>query len=254
MSFLVLIYNRIFYQPLFNTLVALYNLVPGKNFGLAVILLTLLVKLLLYPLNRKSIESQKTISDLEPKIKEIREKFKDDQEKAVKETFDLYKEVKVNPFSNLILLFIQLPVLFAVFRVFNKGVSGEDLGLLYSFIPSPGEINPYFFSVNLGSPNFFMALIASVLQFFQTKIQSGKMEKKGKGSKDFSQVLQKQMIYFLPILSLLILAKLPSAIPLYLAVSALFSLVQTSIIYKNKNSDEEEKKKDVSKRRNKKDK
>ena len=110
MNLLSLLYNKIFYQPLFNALILIYAFVSGKSFGIAVIFLTLLVKAALYPLNRKSIKSQKLISDLEPKIKEIREKFKNNQESIARETLQLYKESEVNPFSNLILVFIQIVI------------------------------------------------------------------------------------------------------------------------------------------------
>ena len=125
MEFFIGIYNAILYKPLFNILVAFYEYLPGQDFGVAVIALTVFIKVVLYPLGTMSIRSQKNLSQLQPKIKEIQEKYKDDKEKQMKETMQLYKKEKVNPFSGCLPIIIQLPILIALYQVFWLGLQAE---------------------------------------------------------------------------------------------------------------------------------
>src|SRR3989338_1999815 len=115
MGFLGQIFNTIFYQPLLSALLFIYQRLPGHDLGVAIILLTLLIKLLLYPLGAKAIKSQKALQELQPKMKEIQERFKNDKNTQAKETMELYKREKINPFSSFGLLIVQLPILFALF-------------------------------------------------------------------------------------------------------------------------------------------
>ena len=142
MGFLGDIFNTIFYQPLLRALVLLYNYLPWHDLGIAVIVLTVLVKLALYPLGSKGIKSQKALQDLQPKIKEVQERFKEDKTRQAKEVMDIYKKEKINPFSGFLLLLIQLPILFALFRVFGWGIKGIG-GLNTSFL---GVINIFLFN------------------------------------------------------------------------------------------------------------
>jgi len=245
MGFLSNIFNQIFYQPLLNLLFLLYQLLPGKDFGMAVILLTILIKILLYPLNLKSIRSQKTISELEPKIREIKEKFKDNKEKILKETFEFYQKEKINPLSGFFLILIQIPILFALYKVFLRGVFEPQY--LYAFLPSPGEIKPYFFNINLTKPDFLLAFLAGIFHFLQARLftplnskhLTGFTLKSGAKTKkisQFSEIFQKQMLYFFPVFTFFILLKIPSAIALYLIVSTTFSILQTFYVRRATNA------------------
>jgi len=221
MDFIISIFNTFLYQPLFNILILLYEYLPGRDFGIAVIVLTVLIKFLLYPLGAKTIKSQKALSELQPKVKEVQEKYKDDKEKQAKEMMALYRREKINPFSGFFLLFIQLPVLIALYRVFWQGLKPEQMTFLYSFVPSPGLINPTF----LG--------IINISQFFQVKMSSMKSKSSaGKKKSDFSQIMQKQMQYFFPIFTVLILFKLPSAIGLYWLATTLFTIIQQYFFFR----------------------
>lgn len=224
------IFHTIFYQPLLNVLILLYGLVPGQDFGMAVLLLTLFIRILLFPLNLKSIKSQKTITKLGSELQKIRKKFKGDKEKITKETLALYQREKINPLSGFFLILIQLPILFALYKVFSKGISIEEWKYLYSFVPNPGAISPKFLMIDLAQPDFLLAGLASVLQFFQTKMQSGKT--KSGDSPHFSQMFQEQMLYFFPVFTFFILLKIPSAIALYLVASTIFSIFQILYIQK----------------------
>ena len=239
MSFLANIFDQVFYQPLFNALVLIYKFIPGNDLGIAVLLLTLLIKALLYPLNLKSLKSQEVILKLEPKIKEIKKKFKDDKERIAKETLELYQKEKINPFSGIFLVLIQFPVLFALYGVFSKSIFTSDFSRLYSFIPDPGEIKTTFLTIDLARPDFALAAFVGILQFFQARIQFSKKtnlstETKTKNLPGFSEVLNKQMLYFFPAFTFFILLKVPSAISLYLIASTAFAILQKIYVQKTK--------------------
>jgi len=236
MEFFINFFNLILYKPLFNLLVLLYQYLPGKDFGVAIICLTLLIKILLYPLGTKAIKIQRTLQALQPKIKEIQEKYKNDRQKQTLETIELYKKEKTNPFTGLFVALVQVPILIALWRVFWGGFQPEKLAGLYSFLPRPESIDPTFLGIlNLTQPSIFLAIFAGISQFFQTKMitphhfsdKSGEGQApKKKGAPDFSQMMGKQMLYFFPVFTVFILWKLPAAIALYWLVTALFSIAQ----------------------------
>ena len=231
MNFFIEIFNTILYRPLFNALVFLYQYLPGHDFGVAIIILTVIIRFLLYPLMVKSIRSQKIMSELQPKIKEIQEKYKADKEKQTKEMMALYQKEKINPFGGCLPLLIQLPLLIALYRVFWKGLDPQAMALLYSFVPNPGTINPAFLGViNLSQSNIILAVLAGILQFFQSKMLMP--QKKRNQTAQLSDMMQKQMLYFFPIITVLFLWKLPSAIGLYWIVTSLFSILQQYLVFK----------------------
>ena len=229
MSSIIDIFNLIFYQPLLQALILLYKYLPGHDFGVAVIALTVLIKLALYPLGVKGIRSQKALQELQPRIKEIQNRLKDDKAKQTKEVMELYKKEKVNPFSGLLLLLVQLPILFALFRVFSKGFEGM------------GEINTTFFGfMDLADKSTILVILAGLAQFWQAKTQAPasiplRGTSAGKPSApDFSSMMQKQMLYFFPLFTVFILWKMPAAIALYWLVTTLFTIGQQYIILKKK--------------------
>ncbi len=232
-EFLINFFNLSLYHPLFNFLVFLYNYLPGNDFGVAVILLTLIIRIILWPVSVMALNSQKTMQALQPKIQEIQKKYKNNKEQLAKETLDLYRQEKINPFSGLFLAIAQLPILIALYMVFWKGLNPAELVNLYSFVANPGQINAVFLGIaDLSKPNFIMAVLAGIFQFFQTKMLTPKnIIGQGK-SFDMSQIMQKQMVYFFPFLTVFILLSLPSAIGLYWIVSGVFSIIQQYFIIK----------------------
>lgn len=243
MELIINAFNLILYQPLFNALVLLYRYLPGQDFGVAVIALTVLIRLILYPLMAQSIKSQKVLSELQPKIQEIQQKYKTDREKQAREMLGLYRKEKINPLGSFLPLLIQLPILIALFRVFmafQDGLPPSQLDFIYSFVPAPELLKePMFLGlINLAQPSLLLAFLAGVCQFFQAKTISPRA-KKIKGSDQmakFSNMMQKQMLYFFPIFMVLILLRLPAAIGLYWIVTALFSIIQQHLIFKRKNA------------------
>ncbi len=228
MEFIISIFNQVLYYPLFNALIAIYNFLPFKDLGIAIIILTVLIRFILYPLSRKSIQSQKAISKLQPKIKEIQKKFKKKEDQA-KETMLLYQKYKVNPMAGCLPILIQFPVLIALFRVFYTGLDPAKLNNLYTFIQRPESLNLIFIGLfNLSERSIFLGVIAGILQFIQAKMITPKKDnnqKKGSGP-DFTSIMSQQMVYFMPIITVFIALSLPAALPLYWIVITLFGIIQ----------------------------
>ncbi len=235
------LFNLIFYQPLLNALIFLSNIIPNHDLGFSIVVLTVLIRLALWPLTGKSIKSQKVLEKLKPKIEEINKKFKNDKEAKAKALMALYSENKINPLSGFLPLLIQIPIIIALWRVFLAGTRINH-DLLYFFVKIPGEIQTIFLGVfDLTKRNMLLAIIAGALQYFQTKMimpssapQSGATEgKPPAGTADFSRIMSQQMLYFGPILSVIIFWNLPSALPLYWVVVTLMTLLQQYITQKN---------------------
>ncbi len=229
MDLIVAIFNEVLYRPLFNVLVWLYNIIPGNDLGLSIIVLTISIRFIFYPLSKKAIQSQKAISVLQPKIKEIQKKYKNKEEQA-KAMMELYKKYKVNPMAGCLPILIQLPILIALYRVFFSGLNLETLDILYGFIQRPDSLNLMFLGlIDLSQRNIFLAVIAGFFQFVQAKMimPKGVAKQKGKsGGLDFSSMMSQQMLYFMPIITIFIAWNLPSALPLYWIVITIFGVVQ----------------------------
>lgn len=240
MELFINIFNIVLYQPLFNVLVLLYQYLPGHDFGVAVIVLTVLIKFLLYPLNASALKSQKILQELQPKISEIQKKFKNDKEKQIQAMLELYRKEKINPLAGFLPLLIQLPILIALYRVFWQGLQSKEMVYLYTFIPHPDPLDPQFLGViNLAQPNLFLAVLAGIVQFVQTKMITPKSsslvkieDKKEKQMVKFSNIFQKQMLYLFPIITTLVLTSLPSALGLYWITMSLFSIIQQYTFFK----------------------
>lgn len=227
------LFNTFLYQPLLNLLVILYQYLPGHDFGIAVIILTIIIKIIFYPLGTWGIKSQKALQEIQPKIKEIQEKYKNNKEKQVKETLNIYKKAKINPFSGILPILIQLPILIALYRVFWQGLKPEQAYFFYSFVLITEPIKPLFLGIiNLSQPNLILAVLSGILQFWQTKMTSPKLKVATNKSPDFGNIIQKEMQYFFPIFTILILTKLPSALGLYIVTTSLFSIIQQYFIFK----------------------
>ncbi len=132
------LYTNFIFNPLYNALIYLLDLFPFLDIGIAVIVFTCLVKFVLYPLSKKALVTQVRMKEIEPKMKEIRTKYANDQKKQAEAMFALYRNAKVNPFSSIIVLVIQLPIIFALYAVFARsGLPVINEAILYSFIQPP---------------------------------------------------------------------------------------------------------------------
>ncbi|MDP2737048.1 MAG: YidC/Oxa1 family membrane protein insertase [bacterium] len=232
------IFNLVFYQPILNLLVFLYNIVPGHDIGLAIIIMTAVIKLILLPLSKQSIKSQKALQGLQPKIDEIKKKYADKKEEQGKAMMELYKQEKVNPFSSCLPLLVQLPFLWAVFMVFRAGLSGKSLDLVYSFIHQPEFINTISLGfIDLAERNVVLAILAGLAQFWQAKMMITKRpEVKSDGAKDENMmaIMNKQMLYMMPALTVFIGLSFPGGLALYWLVTTLLTALQQLYLFKQK--------------------
>lgn len=230
MELLVSLFNTILYFPLFNALILLYNTVAFKDLGLAIIILTVLIRLALYPLSRKAIQSQKAINALQPQIKGIQKKHKDNKEEQARQMLALYKDHKVNPVSGCLPILIQLPILIALYRVFFTGLDVAQLNMLYSFVPRPESLNLMFLGLlDLSQRSVILAFLAGILQFIQSKMIMPKRQTKVQtktGGLDFASAMTQQMTYFMPLMTVFIAFNLPAALPLYWTAITLFGIIQ----------------------------
>ena len=231
------IFNVVLYQPLVNLLIILYLYLPGQSLGLAIIVLTLITKAVLYPSTQQSLRSQKLLNEIQPMVKEIQKKYKDDQKRQAEEMMKLYKEKNFNPFSGILPLFIQLPIFIALYSMLNTGIGKEHLDLLYSFVQRPQEINQMFLGLDLSKPNLAFAFVVGIAQYFQGKTSMPPAAPKS-GQDDqmaqFSGMMQKYMLYFFPIMTVAILAALPSGLGLYWLVTTIFAIGQNYLAFRKK--------------------
>jgi len=226
-----------------NALVLFYSLFPIHSLGIAIILLTLLIRLALWPLQSQTLRSQKALNKLQPEIKVISEKYKNDPKKVQEMTLELYKEKEVNPLSSCLPTLIQLPLLFALFYALikfkdpnyyslmnaNSGLLAElypwvkDLGFVKEALSQP--INTYFLWIDLVKNSLILAVIAGGTQFLQTKL----MTPKDQGTGQAAQTM-KMMLYMFPLLTVFIGATMPGALPLYWIVTSGMAALQQYLI------------------------
>lgn len=234
---MVYLFQEIFYRPILNFLVFLYNVIPGHDLGVAIILLTIVIKLVLHPLSLKSLKSQKELQEVQPKIDALKEQYKDNKEGLAKATMELYKEHKINPFSSCLPLLIQLPFLLAVYRVFRDGLANR-LSLVYPFVYKPETINAFSFGfLDLSKPNIVLAVLAGAAQFWQAKTMMAKTPKKTETNSkqpDIAAMMNKQMLYLMPALTIFIGVSLPGGLTLYWFVLTLLTALQQWYMFRKK--------------------
>lgn len=224
-------FKTLLFNPLYNILIVIINLIPGGDVGLAIIILTISIKLLILPIYLKSIRTQVKMKEIEPKIKEIKRKYEQDLPEQSKRIMELYKESKINPFSSFLVLFIQLPIILTLFYVFRDSLVVNQ-EIIYSFIPVPGKINSQFLGlINISmNKNMVLAVLTGLTQFIQVQLTIPKP--KGPQKKempslggDFARSMDIQIRYVMPLLIIFIAWQLPAAISLYWITSNIFHLI-----------------------------
>ncbi|MDO8495560.1 MAG: YidC/Oxa1 family membrane protein insertase [bacterium] len=223
------LFREILYKPIFNLLVGIYNIIPGNDFGVAIVVLTVLVRVVFMPWSIKATRSQKKLAELQPKLKTIQEKYKNDKAAQAQATMALYKENQISPISGCLPLLVQLPFLIALYRAFLNGFKPESLDLLYGFVNRPEVINNISLGfIDLASRNLVLVFIAAGLQFIQSKLslppKSNTPATPGSGP-DLS-AMNRQMLYFFPVMIIIIGWNLPAGLVLYWAVTTLFSVFE----------------------------
>ncbi len=226
------IFNAYVYEPIFEVLVFIYNTVSFHDLGTAIIILTILVRIVLFPVFYKSAKDQTLMQKIQPKMKELQEKFKNDKEAQAKALMGLYKEHNLNPFSGFLLLLVQLPIFIALFRMFSNALSN---GLFDSTM--------FLGLIDLSEKSIVLAVLAAGLQYIQGKMTFAAQGsgKEGQGSNPAAS-MGKIMIVVGPVLTLAILSSLPSALGVYWTASTVFSVGQQFYINKKINGTQTEKK------------
>ena len=230
MSWLKIFFNAVFYKPILNALIFLTAALPGHDLGLAVILLTVIIRTLMFPMTHKMLKTQHAMKIIEPEVKKIYadKKNKEDQAKALME---LYKKHGINPLSGFFILLIQLPILFAMYQVFLYGLP-FPAGDVYPFLKIPENINTMFLGfISLTSANIGLSALAALSQFWQAKLAlPPKTTSTTKG--DMAQAMQWQMLYVFPFIIFILGFKLPAAVSLYWTAMNVFAIVHEARVRK----------------------
>ncbi|MFH0912382.1 MAG: YidC/Oxa1 family membrane protein insertase [Patescibacteria group bacterium] len=229
--------TKILYQPLFNLLMLLYVYLPGQDLGVAIIALTLIIRIVLYPSYVKTLRSQQDMKKIQPEIDAIKKQYQGDQTKQSEETMRVYRENKINPLGGCLQLIIQLPFLYALYRVFMFGLTTDSLKLLYTWFPhAPVEINTMFlgfmhikaWEVNLATPNIYMAVLAGIAQLLQSWLAAKFNPTPSNGG--VAKLINMQMLYLFPIITLVVVMNLPAGVGLYWIASAVFMSLQQLMV------------------------
>lgn len=231
------IFSVVLYNPLYNGLVFLISVVPFADVGIAVVILTIAVRFILLPLSMKAVKTQALVRSMESELSQLREKFKDNRQEQARHTMELYKEKGINPFSSFLLLFIQIPIIFALYWVFFRGGLPEiNLEILYSFVSEPEEINTQFLGViDILERNAPLALLAGITQFFQIRLSMPKRKKRVDNptlKDDLARSFSFQMRYVLPVIVVVIAYVISAAVALYWTVSNIVSIAQELFVLK----------------------
>lgn len=225
------IFNTLFYNPLYNGLIYLIDVIPGGSVGAAVIVFTIIVKFILLPLSKGAVVTQLKMRQLEPELAKIKSKYKDDQQEQGRKMLEFYRENNLNPFAGIFLALIQLPIILALAFIFYKGgLPVIDVSLLYSFVPVPTEIGTLFLGfIDVTARNIPLGVLAGVTQFFQVQLSVPPHVPSGDGpsfKEDLARSMNVQMRYVLPAIVFFVSLGVSAAVSLYWVTSNLFTIAQ----------------------------
>jgi YidC/Oxa1 family membrane protein insertase len=250
-GYLGYLYNIIIVGPLYNGLILLIKIIPGIDAGIAVILFTIIIRLLLFPLSKKAIIAQVRMRDIQPEIDQLKVDYKGDTRTQSLKMMEIYKTKGIHPFSSMLLLFIQLPIIYALYSVFiRSGLPVIDYGFLYHFIHAP-IINIMFLGlIDVTKPSIILSLGAAVAQYFQLEFSLNAMKKSAannannnnngdknvnkntKAQPDMAQAMTNQMKYIFPVIIFIISYRLSAVLSIYWITTNLFTLVQEMVVRK----------------------
>ncbi len=262
-------FTTIIVQPIFNLLVLIYNLLPGHNFGLAIIIFTIIVRMLMWPLVKKQLHHAKAIRELAPELKRIKAAAKGDRQTESKMTMELYKERQINPFSSLGIVLVQAPILIGLYfaiqrlikdpqQIINFSYSFLHFGWLDSLATNIHRFDSSLFGVvdltrpAVGPkgaywPALIIVAVSAVTQFIQSKqlMPAGKdarslkkiLSEAGKGKQaDQSEVtaaVGRGTLYIIPFFVFVFGINFPAALPLYWLISSAVALIQQSKVLRD---------------------
>lgn len=206
--------------------------------GIATVILTVLVKIILYPLAKKSTVTQIKMKEKEGELALLKEKYPNKQEQAVK-VMEFYKINKINPFSSILTVLIQIPIIFSLYYIFfRSGLPNIDSSILYSFIKAPESVSMVFLGLfDVSQKSIVLAFLAAVTSFWQMHLASKSTDKKTDvnrtpSKEDFSKIMAKQMKYTMPLIVFFISWKISAIVALYWLVSNLVGIAQDVYVRK----------------------
>ncbi|MBI3963894.1 MAG: membrane protein insertase YidC [Candidatus Kerfeldbacteria bacterium] len=243
---MIALFNTVLYDPILNLLLWVRTILPGGDLGIAIILVTILIKLLLMAPSYAAIRSQKALQDIQPKVDALRAKYKKDQQTLSREMIQLYRTNKVNPLSSCLPLLIQFPILIALYQVFLSGIRDVDgaTGLLgagqlahlyeplrtvYASMPIPTD---FLGLVSLTAPSILFAVLAAGFQFWQGRMLLAR-RKTPQPSNSTAAMMNRNMLYLAPGLALVFGVTLPAGLTLYWIVSTLFTIGQQYVFLRH---------------------
>jgi YidC/Oxa1 family membrane protein insertase len=260
-------FDTIIVQPIFNLLVLIYALIPGHNFGLAIIIFTILVRLMMWPLVKKQLNHAKALRELQPELKKIKAATKGDRQKESRLTMELYKEKEINPFASLGIVLVQLPILIGLYIGLKKLIDDPQQIIDFSY-PALHNLswmkeleknihlfdNTLFGIVDLSrkaiNPLYPAALLIAIASGIMQYLQSKQLMPQSKDSRSLRQILReassgksadqqevnaavtKGTLIFIPGMIILFALGLPAALPLYWLTSSAVAYWQQSVILK----------------------
>lgn len=237
------IWHTFFFDPVYNGLVFFIDVFPGGDVGLAIVCTTLVVKLVLLPLSVKAVKTQVAMREIEPRLKEIKENIEDRQKQA-EAMLALYREAGINPFASILLLFIQIPIVIALYLAVSNGggnaLPAINASVLYSFIPTPEVVSTMFLGItDITERSVLLAALAGITQFFQTKLALPDLPPKDPDAlpsmkDDFVRNMQLQMKYVMPVVIAVVAYTISAAIALYFVVSNVAGIAQELYVRKHR--------------------
>ena len=263
------IFELLVVQPIFNLLLGLYSIVPGSDFGISLIIFTIIVRLAMWPLLKKQLHQTRMMKKLQPELNKIKKSAKGNKQMQSMQMMELYKEHGVSPFRSIGILLIQLPIFIAIFQVVRILTQHRDqieeytygfmqfLDPIKQIIASPENFNEHLFGFidltkhAIGSDGMYpililLAVLAAVMQYFlsrQTMPQADQQKRlrdilkeasegKEADQAEMNAVVMNKMIKVLPFFMFFIMVSLPSALTLYYAVSNIVAFLQQHQILK----------------------
>lgn len=231
------IFHAVVYDPLYNGLVLLVDAMPSYDMGLAVVALTIIVRFIFYPISRSAVTTQEAMKRIAPEVEALKEKYKDNREEQARAIFALYRENNIRPFSSILLMLVQIPILLGLYWVFAWGGFPEiDTSLLYSFVlPPDGAVDMDFLGVvPMNGHSIVLAVFAALTQLVYTRLSMGPRAATHKPmgssfSGDMARSFDIQMRYVFPLLIGVISYTVVAAAPLYWVTSNMFLIVQELI-------------------------
>lgn len=225
------LFNTFVHTPLYNGLVFFVDVIPGHDIGLAVIALTVVVRIALFPLAQRAIATQRAMRAAAPEIEALKKKHADNREEQARAIFALYKEKGIRPFASFGLLLVQLPVLLGLYWVFAwGGFPSVDAARLYSFVAFPESVSMLFLGlVDMGARSLPLAMLAAATQFVYTRLSMGPRQvhvSDGTFSGDMAKSFDVQARYLLPLMVGAIGFTVVSAATLYWVASNTFMILQ----------------------------